>query len=52
MNIRKFVTASPTAQESLLLAVDCIIEIEEIVFQIEDNQLEVKLRANYEVSFS
>ncbi len=50
-NIRKFVSSSSTRQpnEAVLLPVDLLVEIEELVFQIEDNPLEVKLRANYEV---
>ena len=35
--------------EQLSLPMDIVLEMDELVFQIEDNQMEVKLRANYEV---
>lgn len=31
------------------LPLDIVLEVDELVFLIEDNQMEVKLRANYEV---
>ncbi len=49
MNIRKFVFSTKNESSQKLLPIDLVVEIEEIVFQIEDSPMEVKIRANYEV---